>query len=260
LQIRAKSAISGGEDEIVDHDLSLSKRRVKMKSSKSHWAGVLLVLLVSVGGCRVGAVRMNQQAQIYYNYGEYAQAERILKESLDIDHENAASRYWLGRCYESMNQTEKAIYQYGLAVRYDPAMDVGQTALIRMLYRHGRKAEAMEAAQKYLSRKSGPMSQLMVTGKGYLDEGMEAIGLLAYRRAQEVAPHSSAPSMAIAEYYFSQNNEEEGIKHLIAAFEADPFTPGLAKRLGELGYQVTMPEPPMWPKPTELELELRELD
>jgi tetratricopeptide (TPR) repeat protein len=223
--------------------------------------GILLGLILILGsGCTIDAVRLNQQAQIYMEYGEYQKAEELLIKSLDNDHENFASRYWLGRCYQATGQMEKAIYEYNMAVRFAPSMEAAQIALVKTLYQDGQQDESIMRLKKYLEYKDALMGEFIRIARDFASDGMDIHFVVTLQCTQEKFPNDATPMLELAEFYFNKGDEEKGIEALSRALEIDPTYPGLAKRLGDYGYQVKIPEPPGFYKPSPLEEELRELD
>jgi len=226
-------------------------------SAKSSF--VLIFAIIGLGGCAPSVfdgVRLNRKAQVYISHGQYSHAEKLLQESLNADYENSASHYWLGQCFEARQEMEKAIYEYRLAVRFNPAMNLAQMTLIMALEDVGKHAESLEAASVYLSHKKGAARDCINLAEIFSKHGLPAHTILAYEQAQKVEPNNAKPSMALAEYCFLLNNKDRAIKALIKAFEIDPVYPGLAKQLGELGLRVTIPEPQSMPRATELQKDI----
>lgn len=224
----------------------------------------LIAQLTCLCGCQItnpiDAVRLNRKAQVYIKYGHYDRAAEVLTASLDADFENPASHYWLGQCYETQGRQDKAIYEYRLAVRFAPSMELAQRALITILHRTDRVDESILATKSFLQYKSGPAYNVMRLAETFVAQEMEQQAILAYQRAQQLEPTNPKPSLALADYYFDRADEEKGIDYLTQAFMADPLYPGLARRLGEHGRRVEIPEPPMFHVPSALQRELAELE
>jgi len=236
-----------------------------MKSSFLRITTILLLVGVGIfSGCGannpINAVRLNRQAQIYIDYGQYDRAIELLKASLDADFENSASHYWLGHCYEVQGNLTKTIQEYELSVRFDPSLDLAQLALIDTLEAMGRHEESIEAAKSYLHHRGGPAINLSNLANDFAQKQKDEHALLAYQRAQEVEPANAEPTIKLADYYFAKGDEEKGVKTLEAAFMIDPYYPGLARRLGGYNRRVDIPEPRGLPETTPLEKALRKLE
>jgi tetratricopeptide (TPR) repeat protein len=220
-------------------------------------SGLLLVLAV---GCTIDSVRLNQRAQVYMEYGEYEKAEELLKKSLDNDHENPATRYWLGRCYQATGRIDRAIYEYGLAVRFAPSIETAQMAYIDILHEDQREEESLRATKAFLAHKDMLMGEYVRIANNFRDKGMDMHYITTLHYAQEKNLKDPTPSLALADYFAEKGDVEQTMKALSRAFEIDPYYPGLAEKLGRNTYPVETPEPPSTPEPSPLEKELREMN
>ena len=207
------------------------------------------------------AVHLNQKAKVYIEYHQYDTAMALLKKSLDSNHENSPSHYWLGHCYQATGNPDKAIYEYQLALRFDPALDLAQVALIKIYHQTGRIDEALLAAKKYFEHKDAPAREFIVIADDFAKDGMGNHVLLAYRQAQKLEPRNPVPAIAMADYYFKLGQTEPAIKSLSNAFKINPYYPGLAQKLGQHGMKVSIPAPkPYYPDRTNIEQKLRDLE
>ena len=160
-----------------------------MKSYRHSVVIVGFLVLMCVAGCKstnpLEAVRLNRQAQVFYHAGNIDQAMELLQQSLNHDFENPASHYWLGQCYEQKNNAEKAIFEYEVAVRFTPSMELAQLALINVLHRQGRIDESIQATKVFCKSKYGLACNILTIAKGFADKGMDNQAILIYKRAQE---------------------------------------------------------------------------
>ncbi len=224
-------------------------------------AGILAgLILVLAAGCTIDSVRLNQRAQVYMEYGEYDKAEELLKKSLDNDHENPATRYWLGRCYQATGRKDRAIYEYSVAVRFAPSMETAQMAYINILHEDGREEESLQATKAYLAHRDMLMGEYVRIADNFREKGMDLHYVTTMQYAQEKYFKDPNPSLILAQFYTDKGDEEQANKALSRAFEIDPYYPGLTQKLGKKGYQVDIPEPPAFHKASPLEKDLRELN
>jgi len=221
---------------------------------------ILILVLIVCQGCTFDAVRLNRRAQVYIKHNQYDMAKKVLTESLESDYENSASHYWLGLCHETLNDQANAIWEYELAVRFDPAMDVAQMAYIKALYRNNQIDKSIEATNFFLEHKDAAASEFVPLAESFFSDQMEQHAILTYLAAAKAEPHNAEPLMTLAEHFFTQGNDEKAIDHLILAFKADPYYPGLARRLGELGFRVDIPQPKMFHRPSELEQDITNIE
>ena len=224
----------------------------------------LMLGLIILGGCTVtntfDAVRLNQQAQLYFKHGQYDKAMELLKDSLVADPENSATHYWLGRCHEVTGQKQKTVWAYKDAVRYDPSMELAQMALIKTYYRMDKKDEAIQAARLFLQHKEGLAGDFILIGDNFYAEQMEEPGELAYLAAARAEPGNAGPFIFLANRYQAQGDQEKEVEYLKRALRAQPYNVEVTRRLGKLGYRVELPKPKLFPRPSKLEEELFELE
>ena len=219
----------------------------------------LLVMVFICRGCGVEAVRLTQQAQVYFKYGEYDKAQELLEKSIKADYENPATHYWMARCYESLGDKTKTLWEYELAVRFDPAMELAQMAYIKALYNDNQAAKSVDATVLFLKHKEAAARDFMRLAENFLEAGMEKQTLLCYHAGARSEPHNAVPFMTVADYFFSKGNEGKGVEYLVKAFKVDPYYPGLAGRLGKHNMRVDVPEPPLFPGRSKIEEELYDL-
>ena len=227
-------------------------------------SGLLLVAVALFAGCAAQpfkAVQLNQKAKVYIEYQQYDTAIALLKKSLDSNHENSPSHYWLGRCYQATGNLDKAIYEYQLALRFDPSLDLAQVALIKTYHQTGRIDEALLTAKKYFEHKDAPARVFIVIADEFARDGMQDQVLLAYKQAQKLEPYNPVPAIAMADYYFTLGRTTPAVNSLSNAFRIDPYYPGLARKLGQHGMKVSIPTPkPYYPDRTDIEQKIRDLE
>ena len=220
--------------------------------------GVILALVV-LTGCTINSVTLNRQAQVYIKHGRYAEAESLLKESVKVNYENSPSHYWLGHCYQAQGDQKNALWEYGIAVRFDPALEIAQMALIQGLHNDGQVEKSVRATETFLKYKVAEPRYFMRLGKTFMDQQMPQQAIQAYLAAAKADPHSAAPFITIADYFFAKGDNDKGIEYLTKGFKVNPVHPGLAKRLGQLGLRVNIPQPPLFQPPSKLDRELMDV-
>ena len=236
------------------------------------WVTILLVLTVGSGvfwaGCnstgssvyKLKATNLNQKGQVYFNYGQYAEAIASYKESLDIDFENSATHYWLGRAYQETADPQKAIEEYRLAVRFTPSMEVAQVALITTLHELGLLDESIIATKDFVKYRTSQANDMVQIGQYFFSKQMEHQAIIVLGRAQELEPTNAAPSIILADYHQGKGDLEGEREAIMVAAAADPFYPGLAQRAGSLGIKIESPRPLPYPNVNPLEQALRRVD
>ncbi|MBN2065052.1 MAG: tetratricopeptide repeat protein [Sedimentisphaerales bacterium] len=230
---------------------------------------IVLALTVFIAGCRsMEAIELNQKAKIYIKHGQYEQAAEVLNQSLDKYASHASTHYWLGYCYEKMENLTKATWEYELAVKYDPTLEMAQIGYIRALVRSRQEEEAVKVADAYFRRLNVPTSEYIRIGQKYLEAEEEIFAAkcleYAFRNSGSTVPNSPIkkdvrPLMVLADYYAATKNQEKERQYLMMIFEEDPSYDNVARRLGELGIKVNIPQPVL-PTISPLERELKGLD
>ncbi len=221
----------------------------------------LTLAILASQGCMLDAVRLNRKAQIYIKHGQYDQATELLEKSLDVNFENSVSHYYLAKCYENKGDNETAMWEYELAVRFDPSYEPAQMAMIKGLYRAEKVEESLEATRLFLEHKDAMSSYFMRLENIFLEEQMERHAILAANIAIKAESANPLPFIAIAQYYYDNGNDKMGDDYLIKAFKVKPTWPGLARKLGRHGLKVEIPVRPAFLRSTSpAEKEISELE
>jgi tetratricopeptide (TPR) repeat protein len=67
-----------------------------------------------------------------YNMGKYEEALKKLQKAVSIKSDFSVAYYWMGRCYEKLNNKKDAISSYQLALQTDPDYDEAKDALSKL--------------------------------------------------------------------------------------------------------------------------------
>lgn len=219
---------------------------------------VFFALLLGAGlfllaGCQIGndkvdvvtrgidAVQFSRQAQVYIEHGEYAQADELLAKAQASDYHNAGVHYWSGRSKEGQGQLTKAIYEYRLAVKFDPSLEIAQIALANALHVGGEEEASCEAVRTYLTYPNLPLRDYMALANNFFSMGLDNQALITLETATKMEPHRAQAFVAMADYFEKKGDREQYIDWLIKAGKAEPTYPGLSKRLGKEGLRLQLP-------------------
>ncbi len=232
---------------------------------------LLLIAVLFISGCGMfnaaEATDYNQKAKVYIKYAKYDQAIELLEKSLDTYFEHSSTHYWLAVCYEKKNNMSKALWEYELAVKYDPNMELAQKGYINALVKSGKMDEAIIAAENYFKRLNAPVREYIRIGKNYLAEGEEIFAAYALEYAfQKSRPGSGStylkkdvePLVILADYYRDKGDLEKERQYLMMAAQEDQTYEGVAKRLGELGVKINIQRKQV-PQTSPLDKELQSL-
>ncbi|MBN2210675.1 MAG: tetratricopeptide repeat protein [Sedimentisphaerales bacterium] len=214
---------------------------------------------ISTAGNSFDAVNYNRRAQVFFNNGDLTNAKEELRLSLDADYENPVSHYYLGKCFQAENNLEKAVYEYRLAVRFAPSMELAQTALIETLEIADQHEESLDCLKNWLNHAMMELLEYQRIGAYFNEANMSDHAVLTWEAAVKAYPHNAEPCLSLADFYRDRNMKSKEIEWLTRAARANPFHPGLARRLGENNLRLNIPEPQK-PEPTPSEKRLRELE
>jgi tetratricopeptide (TPR) repeat protein len=64
-----------------------------------------------------------------YNEKKYQEAIKVLKRAVTIQNNFDEGYYWMGKCYEKLNQKNEAIQSYQNALLYDKNYEEARAAL-----------------------------------------------------------------------------------------------------------------------------------
>ena len=102
--------------------------------------------------------------------GQLEEAERQLGEALDLDHECADARLWLGYVHEQRHEPRRALRQYQLGLTFDPQnanlQRAVQQALAGTQWENSRAHKQIKAARS--RRIANPVFALLVPCGGFV--------------------------------------------------------------------------------------------
>ena len=166
--------------------------------------------------------------------GNYAKAERLYLQCLEIDPEDAASMYELARIYRAQRKMEPAIKYAEKAVNTD-SENIYYQVLLSNLYKQNNQFEESITVQKGIIEKN-PNNfeyyyELAVT---YLFTGQydEAIGI--YDQLEDMVGVTEEISIQKQKVYLLQEEPDKAIKELVKLTEAYPGNPKYYSMLAEL--------------------------
>lgn len=67
-----------------------------------------------------------------YNMGKYADALKKLQKATSVKSDYSIAYYWMGRCYEKLNNKAQAVNSYQSAIQIDPNYDDAKDALTKI--------------------------------------------------------------------------------------------------------------------------------
>ena len=73
-----------------------------------------------------------EKAICLYDLSKYTEALTVLKQATTVQHNFEEGYYWLGRCYEKLNNKKEAIDSYQAALNFDPGYVEAREALQKL--------------------------------------------------------------------------------------------------------------------------------
>ena len=73
-----------------------------------------------------------EKAIALYNLSKYNDALKVLKRAVTIQNNYDEGYFWMGKCYEKLNQKDEAIQSYQSALLYDKNFTEAREALKRL--------------------------------------------------------------------------------------------------------------------------------
>ncbi len=204
---------------------------------------VLITGIIVMAGCQGNPITLNRQAEQYIKQNKFSKAQAVLQQSLKADFERAETHYWLGYCYEQQRLLDQAIYEYGLAISFDPTLTDAQVALARAYYMNGKENKSLSITRTFLRDKVGTTDDFINIARTFLKYNMDQQALMALDKATQVDTYNNAKALVLlGDYYLAHGNRQKGLDYLVQAFKKNPLYPGLAKRLGRYGLRVGIPQ------------------
>lgn len=192
--------------------------------------------------CIFGGCREEEVSQLQVTSAEDTEAELLAQ--LDKRFENSDVHCRLGQLYQAQGRWAKAEYHYNVALSFDPAHRATQAAMVKMLTRRGKAAEAEQFARTYMNQVSSSVKESLRLGQAFDQQGLDEYALACFQQALRSAPNSAEVNKEIGYYYLTRNDKARAEEHLSRSFQLNPNQPDVAGELGRLGVIVEVPQEP----------------
>ncbi|MCK4886771.1 MAG: hypothetical protein KAS96_05235 [Planctomycetes bacterium] len=159
------------------------------------------------------------------------------------NYKNANAHYKLGKIYASEKQWQKALYEYDVALSFDPAHWQTQAAKLKALVNKGQSAKADVAAEMYINQNVGNIEGPLTLSKALEDEGLDKYVVRSYKSGIAKFPDSVELNRGLGMFYLKKDNKESARQYLIKSFELDPTQADVASELGKMGVILERPKP-----------------
>jgi len=168
--------------------------------------------------------------------------QRLLTK-IGTNYQNADAHYKLGKIYASEKQWQKAIYEYDVALSFDPAHWQTQAAKLKALVDSNQSAKADLAAEMYINQTVGNIEGSLTLSKALEDEGLDKYVVRSYKSGIAKFPNSAELTKGLGMFYLKKGNKEFAREYLIKSFNTDPTQADVASELGKMGVKLERPKP-----------------
>ena len=172
------------------------------------------------------------------------------------NYRDADAHYRLGKIYASEKQLQKALYEYDVALSFDPALWQAQAAKLKALVDDGQSAKADVAAEMYINQTVGNIEGALTLSKALEEEeGLDQYVIRSYRSGIAKFPDSAELNRGLGMFYLKKDNKELAREYLIKSIQLNPTQPDIAGELGKMGVKLETPKPAPTPQKDEAKTE-----
>ncbi len=203
---------------------------------------ILVVLFLIYGGWFSGGCNdpVGDATEEEHSYVDPELRKFELQQQLEKKFNDPHIHYELGKIYQSEGLWDKALFEFKIALSYDPVNWSSATATVKVLYQDGRKSEAVAKTELYSAAANYSASSLLLLGRAFQREMLDDEALVCFHKALKIAPNSAELNKQIGYYYRDKNDLIRGEQYLRRSFEIDP-SPEVSGALGKLGIPVELP-------------------
>lgn len=154
------------------------------------------------------------------------------------NYRDADAHYRLGKIYASEKQLQKALYEYDVALSFDPALWQAQAAKLKALVDDGQSAKADIAVEMYINQTVGNVEGALTLSKALEEEGLDQYAIRSYRSGIAKFPDSAELNRGLGMFYLKKDNKELAREYLIKSIQLNPSQPDVANELGKMGVKL----------------------
>jgi len=188
-----------------------------------------LILAVVTAGCYI----FDRDKQDWEQLTDKQQQERLLRR-IDRNYGDADAHSMLGDLYLKQGQTEDALYQYKVALSYDPVQWSAQTGMVKVQQEMGKTSQANNTADIYINQASNSADRLLKLGQAFQKCKLDKYALQCYKRAMRLDPESPEVFKRLGFFYLKKGNKALAEEYLRKSFKLDPYQSDVNYELGRL--------------------------
>jgi Flp pilus assembly protein TadD len=202
-------------------------------------AGALLVGVV--GGCDTEKqerfTQYNDDGIHLYQLGNYVAARDQFEVALTLEPKDANVIYNLGQCCDRLNQTGQAETNYKQCLALNTNHAECRHALAVLLYRQGRRTEADQMIQSWLTSQPELGSAYAEDGWRLRQSGEYEQAVGRFQQALHYDPRNHRALLELGQLYEEHQRPEFALTMYTRALELNPQQPDLKERINQLKAQ-----------------------
>jgi tetratricopeptide (TPR) repeat protein len=212
----------------------------------------LAALATGLAGCASEsserAQRYNEDGIHLFQAGDYGNARESFQAAVVLQPGDPGTLYNLGQCNDQLGDLDKAEQLYkGCLERAPTNVAVNRDcrhALIALLVRKGRSAEAAQMVQAWMAQEPNLSSPYAEDGWLWLQSGDLPQARLRFQQALERDPHDTRALVELARIYEAMQRPERALVLYERSLQVDPRQPAVSHRITELkAIGVSRPKP-----------------
>ena len=204
----------------------------------------LFVCTLLLTGCvettESGKIKTPQDTRITQSLGQ-EEKQKLLR-AIERRFENPDAHFELGQVYQAEGKLIAAEYHYNTALRFDPVHRDAQAAMVKMLNNSGDTTKAKLLADTYMKEVAKSAAGSRTLAMAFQKQGLDEYVLPCFQQSLRLEPNSHETYKQIGSYYLIKNDNIRARDFLSRSFELDPTQADVARKLGQLGVEIKIPQ------------------
>ena len=151
------------------------------------------------------------KANALANSSKYKEAIEEYKKTFDLETAESITHYYIGECYEKLEELDKATYHYTLSIKLDEGFPDPYIGMAVVLEFQGRLLEAINFAQKGVNLEPNNSDFIYILAEMQHRHGLLEEAQSNYEKVFELDPTNEDVWLDYTEVLFDQDYREEAI-------------------------------------------------
>jgi tetratricopeptide (TPR) repeat protein len=170
--------------------------------------------------------------------GNPREAEKILKQVIQMEERYFPAHYNLGRTYADLGKFDLALQQYRKTIELRPTAPQPYYAMCEVFFKLERWEEAEKVLLKALEITTEPAFALKKLGVVYFQINREEEAIATLNKAAQINPNDPEPFLHLGQYYAFRKENDAALKAFSRALELAPNDPDAHLVMGRFLHQV----------------------